>query len=233
MDALRRHVEQAQHVGLGLVGDGDDGAGLLDRGALHPGAQVVGAAELLNLPRAQRLERVDGQHAGHAPELGGEDAGHVRIPGVAVHQVGVEPVLGHAQAALERVHRAGKALVGALPRLGPFRIEARGRVAGDRRIVAERAHLDVDPLGQRAAEIFHVHPGPAVDVGRVFLGEQRDLHRSSASIIGWVTRQTPRSVRRNRLASNSGSSPTTRPSGMRTPRSTTTFFSRACRPIVA
>ena len=43
-------------------------------------------------------------------------------------------------------------------------------------------------------------------------------------------RDTLGSLVRNRFASSSGSSPTTRPSGIRTPRSMTTFFSRACRP---
>ena len=51
------------------------------------------------------------------------------------------------------------------------------------------------------------------------------------SSIGWVTRQTPCSVRRKRWASSSGSSPITRPGGIFTPRSTTTRLSRACRPI--
>ena len=50
---------------------------------------------------------------------------------------------------------------------------------------------------------------------------------ASRSIIGCVIRQMPLSVRRKRCASRSGSSPTTRPSGMRTPRSTTTLASRA------
>ena len=47
--------------------------------------------------------------------------------------------------------------------------------------------------------------------------------------MGWVMRQTPLSLRRKRLASSSGSSPTTRPSGILTPRSTTTRLSRAPR----
>ena len=41
------------------------------------------------------------------------------------------------------------------------------------------------------------------------------MHQAeSLSIIGWVIRQMPLSVRRKRLASSSGSSPTTRPSGI-------------------
>jgi hypothetical protein len=55
-------------------------------------------------------------------------------------------------------------------------------------------------------------------------------HARILSIIGRVMRKAPRSVRRKRLASSSGSSPTTSPSGICTPRSMTTFFSRAERP---
>ncbi len=50
------------------------------------------------------------------------------------------------------------------------------------------------------------------------------------SIIGWVIRQMPPSLRRKRSASSSGSSPTTSPSGMVTAASITTLVSRAERP---
>src|SRR3981189_30915 len=67
---------------------------------------------------------------------------------------------------------------------------------------------------------------------RIDFGGNREnakrCHTSSLSIIGCVISVMPCAVVRNLLASNSGSSPTTRPSGMRTPRSITTFFNRAC-----
>ena len=62
-------------------------------------------------------------------------------------------------------------------------------------------------------------------------GQSAEGHASSRSTIGCVIRQMPLSVRRKRRASKSGSSPTTRPSGIHTPRSTMTFVSRADRPI--
>src|SRR5579872_1837829 len=55
-------------------------------------------------------------------------------------------------------------------------------------------------------------------------------HRASLSIMGWVIRQIPCSVRRNLWLSSSTSSPTTRPAGIRTPRSTTTLVNRTDRP---
>ena len=48
-------------------------------------------------------------------------------------------------------------------------------------------------------------------------------------LAGLVMSVTPVSLTRNHLASSSGSSPTTRPSGMCTPRSITTLDSRAWR----
>ena len=51
VDPLGLDVEQPQHVISRFAGDGDDCVRLLDRGALHPGAEVIGVAELLDLPR--------------------------------------------------------------------------------------------------------------------------------------------------------------------------------------
>src|SRR5689334_15527854 len=56
-------------------------------------------------------------------------------------------------------------------------------------------------------------------------------HYPRRSSIGWVIRHIPLSVRRKRSASASGSSPTTSPSGIRTPRSIMTLLSRAPRPM--
>ena len=74
---------------------------------------------------------------------------------------------------------------------------------------------------------------PRLDDRIDFGGDRKNAkrrHASSLSIIDCVMRVMPRGVVRNRFASSSGSSPTTRPSGIRTPRSITTFFNRARRP---
>jgi len=47
-------------------------------------------------------------------------------------------------------------------------------------LVAEGAHLDRDPAAKLARQLRHVHPGTAVDVGRVLVGEDERLHRRSA-----------------------------------------------------
>ena len=94
------------------------------------------------------------------------------------------------------------------------------------------ARLDpfrLQSLRQRAG---HISEAAGLDEGIDLRGDRKHakgLHADSLSIIGWVIRQMPCSVRRNRLASRSGSSPTTSPSGIRTPRSITTFFNRVPR----
>src|SRR6266700_4439389 len=130
--------------------------------------------------------------------------------------------------------------------------EQAGRSAKEIRYVAEyfRRRQRLDDIG------ISRHQGPRFDVIGSQRGRERadDIgkasrfddridfgsdgknakwrHASSLSIIGWVIRVMPCAVVRNRLASNSGSSPTTRPSGMWTPRSITTFFNRAPRPTL-
>ena len=58
-DPLRLDREVAEHVVARPLADRDDGVGRLERGPLDPAREVVAAAELLALPRPERLERVD------------------------------------------------------------------------------------------------------------------------------------------------------------------------------
>src|SRR4029079_2063403 len=79
----------------------------------------------------------------------------------------------------------------------------------------------------------HVGAPAGLDEGVDFRGDGENLdagHRPNLSIMGWVIKQMPPSVRRNRAASSAVSSPTTSPAGMRTPRSMMTLLSRALRP---
>ena len=52
----------AQDVLAHALRDGDDGRGCLIGGLLHPGGQGIAAAELLGLPRPQRLKAVRAEH---------------------------------------------------------------------------------------------------------------------------------------------------------------------------
>src|SRR5437667_4686531 len=43
-------------------------------------------------------------------------------------------------------------------------------------LITETTNVDGDCLSQFAREIIDVHTGAAVDVGRIFIGEENDLH---------------------------------------------------------
>ena len=43
-------------------------------------------------------------------------------------------------------------------------------------LIAEAANIDIDRLRQLAREIANVHTGAAVNVRRIFVGEEEDLH---------------------------------------------------------
>src|SRR5271156_207345 len=72
VDALGIDVRVgAEDVRPGALGDGDDGVGVEDGGALHPGAHGVAAAKLLGFPGAKRLQRMGGEDEGDAVEFFG------------------------------------------------------------------------------------------------------------------------------------------------------------------
>jgi hypothetical protein len=98
---------------------------------------------------------------------------------MAVHHIGIEPVLGHRQRAGKRVDGAGESRVGMLFRLPPFGVAVHGRVGSGDLLVPEAPHLDLDLLGERPAEILHVHTGTTIDVGRIFFAEEHDLVQRS------------------------------------------------------
>ncbi len=107
---------------------------------------------------------------------------------------------------------------------------------GDHRRVGRHEGSHLDPfLGERRGQrADHVGKPPGLDEREDLRSDRENFqpaHCASLSIIGWVIRVTPLSVRLNRLASSSGSSPTTRPSGMRTSLSMTALTSRTLRPM--
>ncbi len=53
--------------------------------------------------------------------------------------------------------------------------------AGLRAFGAEAVDVDVDELAQLADQELDVHPGPAVDVGRVLARQDRHSHRSTVA----------------------------------------------------
>ena len=65
---------------------------------------------------------------------------------------------------------------GAVGDLGPGLLPADVEVADVRVLLAPAVDFDFDLLGELAAQVFDVDAGAAVDVGRIFLGEERCAH---------------------------------------------------------
>src|ERR1700722_1357065 len=143
---------------------------------------------------------------------------------------------------VDREHVQSGRLAGEDPRwsseqiiIGVRRLRA-GELGHDRRVARDQ-RSDFDAFtGERSRQSADDVCKPTGFYEREDLRRDREnsqfTHSASLSIMGLVIKVTPLSVRRNRLASSSGSSPTTRPSGMRTSLSMIAFESRTLRPIV-
>jgi hypothetical protein len=66
---------------------------------------VIRTAQLLDLPRTVRLERVRREHERHIVQKLRERAGEVRVPGVAVYDVDVRQSAAHHQVLQQRVEQ--------------------------------------------------------------------------------------------------------------------------------
>ncbi len=178
-----------EDVGLGAVGDGDDGVGVEDGGALHPGAEGITGAKLLGLPGAQRFERVRGENEGNVVELFGEEARHRDVPGVRVDDVQLVEVEVLEQVEREGFERAFELGVGAVgdERPGLFEVdvemEGGGIAVFGQRLkpvvvggIAPGVDLDFDGAGELAGKVFNVDACAAVDVRWILAGHQAYTH---------------------------------------------------------
>ena len=157
--------------------DGDDRVSRLERRPLGEARERVAAAELLLLPRAHRLEAVHRRDVRDPVDELREVAAEVRVPGVAVDELGARRPGGHREIDRERLERRGVRLRPGERLPGPVRDD--GRAAGDgRAVLAPAVHRHLGTAGELAGEVLDVDAGAAVDVGRVLAREQRDLHAS-------------------------------------------------------
>ncbi len=178
VDAVVHHV-QARRVDAGVAakdvvgharGDRHDSVGGFDRRPLAKRRERVTAAKLFFLPGAERLERVRGDDVRDIVQQLRHVAGEIRVPRVGVDEMGGVRRRGHRQVGRHREQR-GICLGGDQVRIGA--------VCRDVELVARRAeavHLDVDQPAQLARQILDVHARAAVDLGRVFTGEEGDSH---------------------------------------------------------
>ena len=159
---------------------------------------VVAAAQLLALPRTQRLQRVDGDGQRDAVRLRTSRPAEVGVPGVAVHDVGgrrgrspwpgqrekrrpgaAHPLVGHGQV----VSRAGSLGRGSAARRSSWSPKVRMS-----RPIA---------FTQRARQLPHVNPRAAIDGGRVLVGQDQggEIGRGHVTARGYAA-----DARRRRLS---------------------------------
>src|SRR5215472_19233935 len=151
-----------------------------------------------------------------AVQGGRKMAGQVGVPGMRVHDICLGHCRRHGQVGGDGPER-GVRVVEVLPRRVRDRAEPVGSLA---------VHGEADQVSKLARQILHVHAGAAVDLRRVFPGQQRDAdlgeHRGhGATCCPLPTTVTPPGETTNpRARSCSLSTPTATPSG------TITFLSR-------
>ncbi len=220
---------------------------IIDPGAVAPGEPQIGRNEArLPIVRVQdiRLECADRSKSdvGADPREGREATRIVRPVGSVWAKVRIA-------GAVEEMRRIQREDIE--PR-GPSGEDARRRAKEVRIFVSDigiaklvldrgigwdqRPHVDVLAHDRARESAGYVGEAPGLDERKHLRRDRQNLngaHRVSFSIIGPVIRVTPLSVRRKRLASSAGSSPTTRPSGIFTSLSITTLLRRTCRPICA
>ncbi len=209
------------------------GAQLAEVERCPAGLPVVAMHDLWHPP----LDPLGADHGRGAGE-GGEAFGVV----IPVATVAIEVGSGIAVEEMRRVQRvehlvAERAAIDpceASEEVVPFRHLAAPADRLHHRAIAghEGAHLDALCRQCPRQGAGHVGQPPGLDQRHAFRGDGQHTGHFSASLrssIRWVMSVTPPGLTRNHRASSSGSSPTTSPSGMCTPRFMTTFLSRACR----
>jgi hypothetical protein len=182
VDAVVDHVHlvgvqlgvAAQDVAAHAVADGDDGGRPLVCGAFGERRQGVSPAELLGLPRPQRLEAVRSDDVRHLVEQTGHVTGEVGVPGVRMDQVDpVHPALPSGVASHAQVHT--ERLQGSVLPCEVRRVVVR-RDRGFLARLAEAADVQVDVAPECLRELGDVHARAAVHLRWVLLGENLDAH---------------------------------------------------------
>ena len=166
----------SQNILAHATGNGDHTIGVLVSILLSPGAQIVAAAELLTLPRAERLQRVRGNNQWSAVQHLGHVARQAGIPGVRVDDVGVH-IIGDLQINAEGL-QCGVGISQLRRRVIADDLQAAlsiGSIRDSRNVrlgalAIKRTNGYVDALGKHLGQFLGVYTGPTIDMRRVFAG---------------------------------------------------------------
>ncbi len=147
---------------------------------LDPRAHGVAAAELFSLPRAQRFQAVRGHDKRDAEELFRQESGHRNIPRMRVDDVDLRDRNHLRQVQAHGFESSFELLLRAFADEPPGLGAAHVQVAMVGSLIAPAVHFHFDLLRQFAAQVFHMHTGSAVDIGRVFARHQAHSHRETS-----------------------------------------------------
>ena len=165
----------AQNIVAHTVRDRDDRTRSLVGGLLHIGGQSVATAELLSLPRAQRLQRMRRDNVRNVAEKRCNVPSEVRVPGVGVDQVRSLARSGDLKINTERPQRGVRSC-----QLGQIGMPGHARVGSiGTRFARTVKRLDaqvIDQAAQDLGQFEHVNTGSSVDVRRVFAGKEINAH---------------------------------------------------------
>src|SRR5205823_7899331 len=173
--SFRKNREEPFQVSLRFAGDGDNSVRHFQRSLFHPDGKIVAAAELLAFPRSQRFERMDRDHERNSVIHFGEDPAEMAVPGVAMHEIGVDVCEIESVASRHRTENR-------LERLWTSELARVDFEAADLEIsflellIAETAHLDRHCLRELSREIIDMHSRTTIDVRRIFVRKEERLH---------------------------------------------------------
>ena len=176
MHASGSHLRvRRQDVPAHALAHGDDRLRVGVRRRLDPGAHTIATAQLLDLPRAQGLERMGGDDMGDTVEQPPDMPGEVGVPRVRVEDIDPGGVAHHLQIDPEGLQCGVSA-----GELGRHRM-----CFGIRSRRSEAVHVDVDQRAQMSRQLAHVHARAPVDIRGPLAGEDGDLHGCSVGPALW------------------------------------------------
>lgn len=103
-----------------------------------------------------------------------QNPAEMRVPGVAMHQIGIDARSVEIRAALDRAEHGAERLWAV--KLRGVEAEATHlQIAFIAVLLTETAHLHLDQFRELAREIFHVNPCAAVNMRGVFVSKEERL----------------------------------------------------------
>src|ERR1700730_17554851 len=90
VQSRRIDIKQALDISLGVTRHGNYSIGHFQCSLLDPDRKIVPTAELLPLPRPQRLEGVHGNDQRNAVIQFREDAAEMTVPSMTMREIGVD-----------------------------------------------------------------------------------------------------------------------------------------------